>query len=145
MKQKKTLPRSVTNSLISKLKTGINPVAHKVNGAVCVFDNGGWVDDIGRSHCRKRSRTSTALRKTLDRGRLRAKVVLSERQLAVLELVKAKGSVSRSSVALCVDGQLLGCQVNVRTLTRDLKSLVTQELLIASGKLKHTTYSVVGV
>lgn len=143
MKQKKTLTRSVTNSLISKLKTGINPVAHKVNGAVCVFDNGGWVDDIGRSHCRKRSRTSTALRKTLDRGRLRAKVVLSERQLAVLELVKAKGSVSRSSVALRVNKLL--SDISERTLTRDLKSLVTQGLLYASGKLKHTTYSVVGV
>lgn len=149
MKQKKTLTRSVTNSLTSKparyLRSGVNPNARRVNGAVVAFDNGGWVDSVGLHHGRKRSQTHTALRKILDQGRLRAKIVLNERQLAILELVKTKGSVSRSVVALCVDGQLLGCQVNVRTLTRDLKSLVTQGLLIASGKLKHTTYSVVGV
>jgi len=145
MKQEKTLTRNLTTSSISILKTGINPNAHRVNGAVCVFDNRGWVDDTGVHHGRKRSRTSIALRKVLNRGRLRAKIVLNERQLAILDFVKTKGSVSRSDVALGVDVKLFSCQVSIRTLSRDLKSLVTQGFLIASGKLKHTVYSVVSV
>ena len=134
MKQEKT-----------RLKLGINPNAHRVNGAVCVFDHGGWVDSIGLHHGRKRSRTHTALKKQLDRDRLRAKIVLNERQLAIIDFVKDNSSVSRSSVALGVSIKLFSCQVSIRTLTRDLTGLVKQGLLIASGKLKHTVYSVVSV
>jgi predicted HTH transcriptional regulator len=145
MKQEKTPQKSLTTSSTSSLRTGINPNARKVNGAVCAFDHGSWVDDVGQHHGRKRSRTCTPLRKELDRGRLRAKIVLNERQLAILELVKRQGSVSRSVVALGVGGKLLSCQASIRTLTRDLTGLVKQGLLIASGKLKHTVYSVVSV
>lgn len=124
------------------LRSGINPEARKVNGAVVVFDNGGWVDDVGLHHGRCRSHYVEALGRQLSRGRLKAKIILSKRQLAILDFVKTKGSASRSVVALGTD---LGLAHNVstRTLTRDLVSLVRQGLLNASGKLKHTQYSVV--
>lgn len=131
MKQKKT-----------NLKSGINPNTRKVNGAVVVFDNGGWVDDIGVHHGRRRSHYVEALGRQLSQGRLRAKIVLSKRQLAILDFVKVQGSASRSSVALGTDLSLAH-NVSTRTLTRDLVSLVRQGLLNASGKLKHTQYSVV--
>lgn len=124
------------------LRSGINPDTKRINGAVCIFDNGGWVDDIGLHHGRRRSHYVEALGRQLSQGRLRAKIILSKRQLAILDIVKTKGSASRSVVALGTDLSLAH-NVSTRTLTRDLVSLVKQGLLNASGKLKHRTYSVV--
>ena len=61
----------------TKVATGINPNAKRVNGAVIVFDHNGWVDDVGLHHGRKRSRTHTALKIQLRQGRssFRAKFV----------------------------------------------------------------------
>jgi len=38
----------------SQPRTGINLDAKRVNGAVCVFDHGGRIDDVGQHHGRRR-------------------------------------------------------------------------------------------
>lgn len=86
-----------------KPRTGINLDAKQVNGAVCVFDNGGRIDDVGSHHGRRRSKTRTAVKEQMNqrrssalrRGRTKAKTVLNKRQLAL-------------GLGLCEDIRLVG-------------------------------------
>ena len=88
----------------TKLASGVNPNAQRVNGAVCVFDHGGRIDDVGQHHGRRRSKTRTAVKEqmnqrrssTLRRGRTKAKTVLNKRQLAL-------------GLGLCEGIRLVGC------------------------------------
>lgn len=65
---------------------GVNPNVKQTNGAVAVFDHGGWVDREGSVHCRRRSHTCEALKIQLRRGRGRGRLSFKARLVNIRQL-----------------------------------------------------------